>query len=88
MNKAVTANVFFHFHSVSAGFSMSVSEGSMQLITVDGGCPVDEATPPARTVGLLYPGERMDFVLERQSDNPETTDNGIRPQLTIELDRE
>lgn len=54
----------------------------MTVIQVDGGNPVD-ATPAAETVGILYPGERMDVIIERLSSG-EVKD----PILTISLDRE
>ena len=62
--------------SLSSSFTTALSEGSMRLITLDGGQAVDAV--PAKAVGLLHPGERMDVVAERKED----------AQLIIELDRE
>lgn len=70
-------------NSVSAGFSMAVSTGSLQPITVDGGYPVNNETASAKAIGLLYPGERIDLVLDRTTGYAKLPAN-----LTIELDRE
>ncbi|KAG6041121.1 hypothetical protein E4U41_005923 [Claviceps citrina] len=47
----------------AAGYSLQLDNAVMQLITVDGGGPVSNATPRTSALGVLYPGERMDVVL-------------------------
>lgn len=64
----------------------------MQLITVDGGNPVGN-TPLAAAMGVLYPGERMDLILDRSlHENLSDQTYGMYPdketKLTIALDRE
>jgi hypothetical protein len=64
----------------------------MQLITVDGGSPVGN-TPLATAMGVLYPGERMDLVLDRSlhdtaSDQTHSRYSDKETKLTIALDRE
>lgn len=70
----------------SAGYSVVIKHGTMQLITVDGGGSVAENTLPAQAIGILYPGERMDVVLDRTGSfrAGHEKSNG----MTIELDRE
>ncbi|OAA53343.1 ferro-O2-oxidoreductase [Cordyceps fumosorosea ARSEF 2679] len=70
----------------SAGFSMNFGHGTMQILAVDGQGLVDRSTPAAGGVGILYPGERVDVVLDKtlalKSDRDESSIN----TLTIELD--
>ncbi|TWU71937.1 hypothetical protein ED733_003469 [Metarhizium rileyi] len=73
----------------SAAFSMAVSNGAMELITVDGGYPVNKDTASTKAIGLLYPGERIDLVLDHSSgNNPPYLADEPPTNLTIELDRE
>ena len=65
-----------------AGFTLSISGHSMTVIQLDGGRAVD-AAPEAEAIGILYPGERMDVIVERTG-SEEVKD----PVLTITLDRE
>ena len=53
----------------------------MNVIQVDGGQPV--ISHPANSVGVLYPAERVDFMVEW----PESTIN-TDSELIIELDTE
>lgn len=79
-------------YRVSSGLTVSISQGAMQLITVDGGSPVGN-TPLAAAMGVLYPGERMDLILDRSlQDTLSDEAHGMYPdketKLTIALDRE
>ncbi|KAG6180361.1 hypothetical protein E4U10_007545 [Claviceps purpurea] len=47
----------------SAGYSLQLAGAAMKLVTVDGGGFVSKRTPWTSTIGVLYPGERMDVVL-------------------------
>lgn len=66
----------------------------MRVIAVDGGYPVAEDSPITSSVGVLYPGERVDLVVERLF--PRTSDNnpdrGLPPsshdEILISLDKE
>ncbi|KHN99837.1 Multicopper oxidase family protein [Metarhizium album ARSEF 1941] len=73
---------------VSAAFSMAVSNATMELITVDGGYPVDNETSSTRAIGLLYPGERIDVVLHRTPEYSPSSTHAISTNLTLALDRE
>ncbi|KJK81349.1 hypothetical protein H634G_03368 [Metarhizium anisopliae BRIP 53293] len=73
---------------VSAAFGLAVSNGVMELITVDGGYPVDKQTPGTKALGLLYPGERMDMILDRTWEYSHSSGHAISTNLTVELDRE
>jgi hypothetical protein len=53
----------------------------MKLFRVDGGHPVS-AAPVADSLGILYPGERMDVIVEW------CDLEGALPLLKIQLDRE
>jgi hypothetical protein len=44
---------------------MALSEGYMTVIAVDGGNTVAPDTPSATSIGMLYPGERIDILVER-----------------------
>ncbi|KAK5679554.1 hypothetical protein LTS10_008375 [Elasticomyces elasticus] len=63
----------------SIGVSVFVEGYSMTLLAVDGGSPALSQNP-ASGVGILYPGERVDVLLEAMSAAP--------GQLTVTLDRE
>jgi hypothetical protein len=52
------------------------------LLKVDSGNAVDSA-PGAEAIGVLYPGERMDVIVE-----PLDSEVMKNPVLTIKLDRE
>lgn len=66
---------------------MGFSQGAMRVITVDGGYAVSNSTPNTRAVGVLYPGERVDLVLDRTMAATNSDQKSNRAQLTIELDR-
>lgn len=55
---------------------------NMTVIQVDGGHRVVDA-PGANSVGVLYPGERIDVIAEKTDLIPEKHSN-----FTISLDRE
>ncbi|KAK8931870.1 Laccase-2 [Metarhizium anisopliae] len=60
-NKAVRLRIVNT--GASAGYSLQLEGASFQLITVDGGTAVSRSTPQSSTLGVLYPGERMDVLL-------------------------
>lgn len=73
----------------------------MTVIAVDGGNPVAPNTPSATSIGLLYPGERIDVLVERVptgspgsatapgASNPDMEQGSeIGSKLTIALDLE
>ena len=60
-----------------AGITVTISAYSMRLLEIDGGGAVTSAEPVG-SIGILYPGERVDVLLERV--------NGISPSLTVTLD--
>lgn len=62
-----------------AGFSVSVSEALLQPIQVDGGSGVQ--APAAHSLGIVYPGERVDVVLQSDTIFPKRT-------LFVSLDNE
>lgn len=65
------------------GYSLQLQRGgSLRLISVDGGSIVDRA-PLSAAVGVLYPGERMDVVLEDTKGSKRE-----EVQLTVVLDEE
>jgi hypothetical protein len=55
----------------------------MEVIRVDGGQPVTGISHPVNSVGILYPAERVDFVVSwsESAVNTET-------EIIIELDKE
>jgi FtsP/CotA-like multicopper oxidase with cupredoxin domain len=60
----------------SAGYSVQLDRAKFQLISVDGGGFTSDSTPQTSTIGVLYPGERMDVLLlpemaTRQSGQPD-----------------
>ncbi|KND87131.1 L-ascorbate oxidase [Tolypocladium ophioglossoides CBS 100239] len=78
---------------ISSGVTMSISQGNMKVIAVDGGGAVAHGTPAVGSIGLLYPGERMDLIVDRHvpttSESHESREEPERQgELTITLDRE
>lgn len=71
----------------AAGLSFQLQNGTMQLLTVDGGGHVSGDTPQTPTLGVLYPGERMDLLL-LPSDTPADDEHFLNTQLKIVLDAE
>lgn len=64
-----------------AGFTLQISSGTFTPLTVDGGFPIQGA--PSKSVGILYPGERVDLLL---SDDALGRRNS--PHLLVNLDPE
>ncbi|UNI15436.1 hypothetical protein JDV02_001970 [Purpureocillium takamizusanense] len=73
---------------VSAGITLSLSEGSMQVITVDGGHAVANDTHAARSIGVLYPGERMDVIVQQASGTTARARSEQGAKLIVTLDKE
>ncbi|KAK2812232.1 hypothetical protein FQN50_001590 [Emmonsiellopsis sp. PD_5] len=69
-----------------AGISLAFSHGYLELIQVDGGLDVKQSKPPKRadskSIGVLYPGQRVDFILRHPKKAWE------KSSLTVELDPE
>ncbi|KAM5484989.1 putative L-ascorbate oxidase [Microsporum audouinii] len=67
-----------------AGVSLGFEHGVVNPIQVDGGTEVRQPfqTPNSRSIGVVYPGQRMDFVLS----NP--VGQGKQSSMTVELDPE
>ncbi|OAL72668.1 laccase [Trichophyton violaceum] len=67
-----------------AGFSLGFEHGTVTPIQVDGGTEVElpSVSPNARSIGIVYPGQRTDFVLR----NP-LSETG-QSSITVELDPE
>jgi hypothetical protein len=63
------------------GISLTVPHAELEVFQVDGGLPVTSNI--ANSIGVLYPGERVDFILSWANLAP-----GMESQITIELDRE
>jgi hypothetical protein len=55
----------------------------MEVIQVDGGQPVKRISHPVNSVGILYPAERVDFVVS-WSESAFATDT----EIIVELDKE
>ncbi|WPG98304.1 multicopper oxidase [Acrodontium crateriforme] len=66
----------------STGFSMSLTGYSIHLITVDGNGHV-ASNSAVEAIGVLYPGERMDLVVEKVGLKEDET-----ARLTVALDHE
>lgn len=64
------------------GYTISLIGYSIKVIQVDGGSTISGA-PNALSVGILYPGERMDVIVERSPDFDEHT-----AALRVEMDSE
>jgi hypothetical protein len=64
----------------------------MTLVAVDGGNSVATGTPSTTSIGLLYPGERMDMIVQRSTEGTEdlatTEESRAESTLTIALDLE
>ncbi|KAI8608695.1 Cupredoxin [Chytriomyces sp. MP71] len=64
-----------------AGFTFEVSSASLTPITLDGGFQIESI--PSASVGILYPGQRVDVLLQWNNRSSLTV-----PQLMIALDPE
>ncbi|EGX88278.1 ferro-O2-oxidoreductase [Cordyceps militaris CM01] len=71
----------------AAGLSFQLQNGTVQLLTVDGGGYVADDTPQTPTIGVLYPGERMDVLL-LPGDTPADDEHVLDTQMKIVLDAE
>lgn len=60
-----------------AGLNISIPNANMRVVQIDGGNPI-EPSPAVDSIGVLYPGERIDIVLS----SDQTT------SLAISLDEE
>ncbi|OXV10863.1 hypothetical protein Egran_01377 [Elaphomyces granulatus] len=72
-----------------AGFTLRFARETLQLIHLDGGIPV-ELQPDQNDVasaGILFPGQRMDFVLRRREIHSMQHSKDPSSSLTVELDR-
>jgi len=67
----------------SAGYTVSFTGYALQVITVDGGNHVEVASM-SRSVGILYPGERVDIIIVPFSDGIA----GQEPAMSVTLDTE
>jgi hypothetical protein len=65
------------------GISFTIPDSEMKVIQVDGGQPVASDSATVNSVGILYPGERVDLVLGWSASfiNADT-------EIIIELDNE
>ena len=62
-----------------AGFTLTLPGAKMTPITLDGGYAID--SEPSESIGILYPGERVDFKAQWQ--------RNVQPgQLGIDLDND
>ncbi|TVY51222.1 Laccase-1 [Lachnellula cervina] len=66
-----------------SGFSFTIPDSEMKIVQVDGGQQIAENDHPANSVGVLYPAERVDFILT-WSKSAANTDT----EIIIELDKE
>lgn len=64
-----------------SGLSFMVDGATLRAIELDGGCPVE--TPESHSIGILYPGERVDVMLEWKE-----YQSSSRPLLNLYLDDE
>lgn len=71
-------------HGSLAGFSIGTNSAHMSVFAVDGGNEVSSGGE-APTVGILYPGQRVDVLI---TPSPSTADDDESPHLIISLDRE
>jgi hypothetical protein len=60
-----------------AGFNLSILDANLSVVQIDGGNMI-EPTSVVNTIGILYPGERMDIILS----------NNLVTSLKISLDQE
>lgn len=63
------------------GISLTIPDSEMKIIQVDGGLPVVPRI--GNSIGILYPAERVDFILE-WPESAVSTDT----EMIIELDKE
>ncbi|KID92385.1 Multicopper oxidase family protein [Metarhizium guizhouense ARSEF 977] len=85
-NKAVRLRIVNT--GASAGYSLQLEGANFQLITVDGGTAVSRSTPQSSTLGVLYPGERMDVLLlsdEASLNRNKPHNSSIKIILDLEL---
>ncbi|OAA53357.1 ferro-O2-oxidoreductase [Cordyceps fumosorosea ARSEF 2679] len=71
----------------AAGLSFQLQNGTVQLLTVDGGGYASGDTPRTPTIGVLYPGERMDVLL-LPSDVPADEGHLLDTEIKMVLDAE
>lgn len=71
----------------AAGLSFQLRNGTMQLLTVDGGGLVSSDTPKCPTMGVVYPGERMDMLL-LPDDTSADEEHILNTDIKIVLDPE
>lgn len=72
---------------------MALPKGGLKLITVDGGHAVKNDIPITESIGVLYPGERIDVITERSLHKRGTGDAKAGSpsydfHITITLDNE
>lgn len=72
-------------HGSLAGFNIGTNFAHMGVVAVDGGNEVSSVSE-ASTVGILYPGQRVDIVVTPGSSTADDDDK--TPHLIISLDRE
>ncbi|KAN0090500.1 multicopper oxidase [Hyaloscypha variabilis] len=65
------------------GLSFTIPDSEMKVIQVDGGQAVVANTPPTNSIGVLYPAERVEFIV-LWSESARDTDT----EVIIELDDE
>ncbi|EEH49915.2 uncharacterized protein PADG_05994 [Paracoccidioides brasiliensis Pb18] len=69
-----------------AGISLGVAQGYLDVLHLDGGLDVQELRRPKtsnpQSIGILYPGQRVDFILRHHRNAP------AKSSLTVELDPE
>ncbi|ATY65915.1 ferro-O2-oxidoreductase [Cordyceps militaris] len=70
----------------SAGLSMRLDHGTMEPLAVDGHGLVNRSAFAAGGFGILYPGERLDVVLDKTTISKLGRDKSLANTLTIELD--
>ena len=63
-----------------AGVTLMIDGATLQPVAVDGACAVD--TQPGRSVGILYPGERVDVMVKWDAGDVQ------QPRLNVYLDDE
>lgn len=77
----VMNNTLILLYRSLTGYTLRVIGGSLQTLTVDGNFPVSSTI--VESIGIIYPGERVDLLLEWNQDNHSRT-----PRLDILLDPE
>ncbi|KYK62117.1 hypothetical protein DCS_03264 [Drechmeria coniospora] len=73
--------------SISSGLTLTLTHATMTVMTVDGGHGVANTTRPARSVGVLYPGERMDLIVDRETGAHDAS-AANDAEIVVTLDRE